>query len=211
MKNFLILIFLVFLFIGNSYSQDFNAGILGGAVASQVDGDSYAGFNKLGLVAGMFVSRELTSKIDLQLEMKYKQKGSQFSGDKEKGDFRFYKMALSYLEIPLMVKYKYSDFNIEGGLNFAVLMDSKEEDEFGEVIYSNPFEKYEFSPLIGINYQWKKNLSFSVRWSYSLNRIRKAYKGEYDNVVYPHWDLKKPGQYNHSIELVLFYKFHRGI
>lgn len=213
MKNNLkaksIIVCILFCICTKSFCQDFKAGVLAGSVFSQVDGDSYAGFNKLGLVSGIYVYRSISKKVDLQLEMKLKQKGSRFTGDKKKGDFRIYRMNLSYLEIPLLMKYHYTDFAVEAGLNFSVLMHSKEKDESGEVIYSNPFEKTELSPLIGFNYEWKNNFSFSVRWSYSLTRIRKLYEGKYDDIGYSHWDLQKPGQYNHAISLVVFYAFRR--
>ncbi len=44
-------------------AQEFNAGIFGGVTASQVDGDSYGGYNKLGFTAGVFVNREIDNNI----------------------------------------------------------------------------------------------------------------------------------------------------
>jgi hypothetical protein len=45
---------------GYAYSQQFEGGVLGGLTASQIDGDSYKGYNKVGIQAGAWVHRLFT-------------------------------------------------------------------------------------------------------------------------------------------------------
>ena len=47
------------------YAQGFNAGIRAGIIGSQVDGDTYEGFNKAGITAGLFVNRKLSDLFSL--------------------------------------------------------------------------------------------------------------------------------------------------
>ena len=55
------LIIVVFFMLGSAvaYGQEFSYGIYGGITASQVDGDSYSGFNKLGGTGGLFFKKHI--------------------------------------------------------------------------------------------------------------------------------------------------------
>ena len=67
---FFILIIPIFLF-----SQNFEAGFIGGVSMSQVSGDNLSGFNKIGPRIGLFVNRDV-NRYNLQLELHYQTKGS---------------------------------------------------------------------------------------------------------------------------------------
>ena len=56
-KLFLFSIFMIFVLLGLQ-AQNFKAGLLAGAVPSQVDGDNMSGFNKIGWTAGAYLSLE---------------------------------------------------------------------------------------------------------------------------------------------------------
>ena len=58
MKKFIFLCLSIFIF-ASLQAQNFNGGIVAGMIASQYDGDSYAGFNRLGATAGGFVNYQL--------------------------------------------------------------------------------------------------------------------------------------------------------
>jgi len=62
-------------FASISFAQRFNGGILLGMNASQVDGDTYAGYNKFGSWRS-FCLYPLSKKFDMQLEIKYMGKGA---------------------------------------------------------------------------------------------------------------------------------------
>ena len=68
-------LFLLF-FPGLVFAQSFNAGARIGIIASQVDGDTYEGFNKPGLTFGVYVSRKISDPFSMQFEMNFIQKGS---------------------------------------------------------------------------------------------------------------------------------------
>jgi hypothetical protein len=72
MKKILLLAFLVISFSYNLKAQEFRAGLIGGIVASQVDGDRIGGFYKAGFSGGLFVYRDLNkvSRIALYNERK---------------------------------------------------------------------------------------------------------------------------------------------
>src|SRR2546429_328651 len=111
-------------------AQKFNAGVLAGFVASQVDGDHLSGYDKPGVKAGGYVNRKISDKINLQFEMEFIQKGSRRPLDIINNIF--YLLRLNYVEAPLMISYIITPkWSIEGGASVAVLISSHEEDETG--------------------------------------------------------------------------------
>ena len=60
-------------------AQSFNAGLLAGANFSQVDGDSYFGYNQLGWTAGVFVNLPFSDYFSGQMELRYSLMGAHSS------------------------------------------------------------------------------------------------------------------------------------
>lgn len=194
-------------------AQEFRAGPLAGVGFSQVDGDAYAGYQKIGLNIGGFVSRSLGKYWDLQFDIAYIQKGSKVTPDVEKGRYDDYEIDLHYINFPLVARYQYKQFSFEGGLGVAVLF---ADDEFqnGQSIKENdgvpPFQTIEYSTIFGVNYHFSDRLWVNARMLYSLNRIRIPYDGKipiYDPK--PHWLSRKPGQYNNNIVFSVYYAINK--
>ena len=99
-KRFLFLFLIVFPCLLSA--QGFNAGLRVGVVGSQVDGDTYEGFNKAGITAGLFVNRKLSDLFSLQLEMNYIQKGSRKPLDDNN---TYYLMRVTYIEVPVLLQW----------------------------------------------------------------------------------------------------------
>ncbi|WP_430814249.1 porin family protein [Carboxylicivirga sp. RSCT41] len=210
-----ILILLLVLFVTASYAQDFRAGPLLGISFSQVDGDNYAGYNKVGLNMGAFVSRQISDKWDIQLDIAYIQKGSREAPDPDKGKYDDYKIALSYIQFPLVGRYHYKQFSAEGGISIGALLNSEEEIDgtpIGDIPSHEivPFQDIEWATVFGLNYHFNDRLWLNVRWLYSINRVRIPYDGEIP--VYnpkPHWLSRKPGQYNNNFVVTAYYSFNK--
>lgn len=200
-----------------SYSQRFNSGINLGLVTSQVDGDTYAGFNKLGFTAGGFVSRRFSSesKWSTLFEINFIQKGSKKLPHPDKGDYSFYKLTLNYVEVPILLLYDFrtSDtllglsgkFSLEFGLGFATLVHSYEEDTYGIFPGATPFQKLDIPLIAGIRYNLTKNIIFNIRTEYSLLPVRKGGTAVY----YQNWTYKfiNPGYYNNLLTFLFHYDF----
>ncbi len=179
------------------FAQEFKAGVRGGIVASQVDGDTYEGFNKPGLTLGVSVSRKIAEEFSLQFEMNFIQKGSRKPVDEF--NRTYYLMRLSYIEVPLMIQWhagKAVDFF--AGPSFGVLLNSYEETEAGE--YTGPdFEKYEVAGRIGMAYKLSDNWYVDGRYSISLTTIRPTSAG--------YTPFMEKGEYNRLIEIGFSYRF----
>lgn len=189
--------YIVYLLLINSNEingQRFNGGVTAGLSMAQIDGDTWSGFNKFGLIAGGFVNTGFNSKIKGQFEVKYVQKGAKTSFNPKDPNIKrtFYQ----YLEMPVTVNYsiKRDSFRIEAGILLARLLQKpKYADNFGEWPVKDGYHKFDLGSILGISYAINEHLWFNVRYTYSIFRIRKLevpltgwwwyYRGEYHNVL----------------------------
>lgn len=214
MKNFLtptiVTISLLLLSHINLSAQDFVAGPKTGISFTQVDGDSYAGFNKIGFNLGGFVYRRLSKRWDVQFEIEYLQKGSKKTPDVEKGDYNDYQMNLGYIQFPVLARYKIKKFSLEGGLSIGALIHEQEWVEGAEIPEDKKvsFQTMEYATIFGFNYNITDRLWVNARYSYSINRIRIPYDGDIP-IYNPHWDKRKPGQYNDIIVVSVYYALNK--
>ncbi|WP_075590395.1 porin family protein [Labilibacter marinus] len=208
MKITILFIALLIITSLHTSAQDFKAGAVGGMTFSQVDGDTYAGFNKLGVVAGLYVEREFSELWSAQFEIVYKQKGSRHNPNESIGDYTKYQLDFGYVEVPIIAKIHVKKFSFEAGVSLGSLIHSYEGDQYGELPESiYPFEDFEFSSITGINYQFHPRMYMNLRWSYAFTRVRKAYGGDFDDQKPPHWGDGKYGQYNHVASFSIYYEF----
>ena len=91
----------------SSYSQSFNGGVILGLSTSQVGGDDLSGFNKAGILTGLYTNKSITYKLNLQLELIYIQKGSHNPnmGTADHNDYQKLDISLSYIEVPFLLQY----------------------------------------------------------------------------------------------------------
>lgn len=182
-------------------AQSFKGGAMAGLAASQVDGDMYAGYNRAGMIAGVFVNHNLSEKFLWQMEIKYIQKGSFKNENPDNGDYNIYSLRLNYFELPVLIRYIFKEqFTFEAGLGIGYLAAYREADQFGELPYdpTRPdFHKFELSSQVGAYYHFNKNLWINARYSYSVLPVREHAGGGV------HWTNR--GQYNNVLQLSLFY------
>lgn len=198
-------------------AQRFEPGLQVGLVTSQVDGDTHAGFNKIGLQAGGTLQRKLSEKSpwSFGFEINYIQKGSRRVPQPDKGIYTEYHLNLNYAEVPVMLSFAFGtkdsagmsskNFVIYGGLAAGSLVYSKEEDAFGVLTGGRPFRKTEFSLLAGLRYKLTQRAGFDIRTQYSLFPVRDAGSSGYQ----PNWiqNYIKPGYYNNLLVFCLNYRF----
>jgi hypothetical protein len=201
MWRFIYIVLFIFCF-ENSFSQHFEGGILGGLTASQIDGDSYRGYNKVGLQAGAWVQRLFTYTLAGQLELRYVQKGSLKTN--KPGDPTYYRASLHYIDIPIMAQYIYNDKVIfELGIGPEFLLSAKEQDGNGDLPDREPhFHNFTMSAIAGIGYTFWDMLTFTARFNYSIIPIRDHPSGQ----TY----LLNQGQYSNVLSFAIYYKISRN-
>ena len=163
---------LVFSVTCSLYAQRFHGGLLLGFNASQVDGDTYAGYDKFGLMGGAFVYTHLSEMLDIQMEIKYMGKGARKRTSTD--NLTVYKSNLNYIEIPILLKLKTKNkIGVEGGFGFGYLFSYSEEDAYGVLPSkaATQFKPFELCTIVGLNYQLNSKYTVDLRYSYSLFSI----------------------------------------
>jgi len=205
-KKFALFIFCGFL-ISNLQAQNFGGGIVLGLSTSQVGGDDLGGFNKAGLLAGVFANKSISPLLSFQMEMTYIQKGSNNPkmNDYEHKNVGRPDIFLSYIEVPLLLQYKQSEFlKIEGGIQFANLINGYYNDSYGEITYSGttPFIKNDIGLLLGMDYKFSGSFSLNTRISNSILPI-----GEEDYNHPTTYNSTRKGKYNSVLSFAIHYNF----
>jgi opacity protein-like surface antigen len=204
----LILLFLPFVLPEVSWAQRFNGGVVAGICASQVDGDTYAGFDKLGFQGGVFVNTKFSDAWGAQMEIKYNGKGARKRTSKD--DFETYSLTLHYIDLPLMVNFTIKEkYILDAGLVPGYLF-AKNGEENGYKFTDeeiSAFKKFDLSWLLGFNYKITDNFIANIRYSYSLFSIR-----DYENIDANYGIIAQifgytNGDYNNFLTMGIYYQF----
>jgi len=201
MKNYILLSLLFLGVLSQTIAQRFDGGFLCGIAATQVDGDSHAGYNKAGPIVGIWVGRRLSSVFYSRMELRYIQKGSFAKRTEEGSNTSYYRMRLNYFEIPLILGYRLRNgFNPLVGFSGGYLIKATEMTEFGSLPAEDiqKFRNCEFAGLLGVEYNKSEHWAFYLVYTYSFFPIR-----PHNTDVTYRWNS---GQYNNVLELVARYK-----
>lgn len=155
----------------------FRAGMKAGISTSQVHGDTFEGFHKFGFDGGLTLNAKINEKWRAQFEILFVQKGSKFIGDAEKGDTRYYRLHLNYVEVPILFQYVQKKFTFELGPGVGYLINYNEQTEWGEVINGIPVYSTEISGSVGIQYAINPNWNVNWRFTNSILPIRNFASG----------------------------------
>jgi hypothetical protein len=186
----------------------FQGRIVGGFNFCQIDGDTYAGFHKVGLNMGGMVYVHFKPAFGASLEMIYSQKGARGANVHESYTvgtyFDKYYLNINYIEMALKLHLDMYYFDYEAGISFGQLVKSREWAEADVPIYFDPaltyFNSYDFAWLIGLSRRINERWAVNFHFQYSLLTIRP-------------WDRVEPrysngeNEYNILATLRLEYKF----
>ena len=199
MKYF-IAILIHLLFMVNAHSQTFEGGFFAGVSAAQVDGDTYSGFNKAGLTAGAYITRDISNNSNWKVELRYIQRGAHKKNTVQHPGL--YNLRMHYVELPLLCQYYLNEkVSLEGGLSPEVYLSHKEENEDGEFREEDypAFHRFGLGATIGANYHINSSLIAGMRYTYSVIPIREHASGQ----TY----LLNRGQYSSVLIFGFYYHF----
>lgn len=196
--NFSLVIFLLFINIPLVYGQSvsffeqtdkngqerfFFGGLALGMNSSQIDGDTYAGFHKVGINAGVSSFVKLKPKLYANLEILFSQKGAKnvynYNSPQVGSVPVIYTAKLNYVEIPLMLQYEVQE-RVFGGVGLSYNRLFSESESIDEVMPNsinrrNPnFKNQDINLLVSAQYQLSGNLFVRARYQYSVASIRAA-------------------------------------
>lgn len=195
----------------NYYEEEpktFIGGLIGGVNFSQVDGDSYKGYHRIGLNTGVVVYARLLPQLAASLEILYSQKGARSNGNQlSNGGITLItkqNIRLNYAEIPIHINYfdkRKSHFG--GGFSYSQLISSKEEitGTNKSLTYDPdkyPFKKMDINLVLSGELHLYKGLFAGLRFQYSMLSIRDNADPEYGRAQ----------QFNNVFALRLMYLFY---
>ncbi len=174
----------------NYYIEDprtFYGGLILGGNFTQVDGDAFAGYHKLGLNAGGIIYMHIAPNLAASMELLFSQKGARAHKPQEGGAGNLitqYRIDLNYAEIPIQLNYfdkRKSHFG--AGLSYSRLITAKESletnppNQMGSPTYVNledyPFQKSDINFILGGNLKLWQGLFLNIRFQYSMISVRK--------------------------------------
>lgn len=204
MKKLYLVIFILFI-ISDAFAQRFEAGALAGFNASQVNGDTYKGYYKPGILGGLYVRTDLAPAVFAGIEMKYSQKGARNKMNPKDPDPEKYIMRLGYMDLPVFAGFRTSNtVSVIGGLSAGYLIHGQEFNEYGKFPSEDQkkFKSFDLQAFGGFQFDLLDQVMLDLRIAYSVIPIR----GQ-PGTTYWYW---LDNQFNNVISLALYYRFNRN-
>ena len=171
--------------------QKFNVGLFGGINVSQISGDPYTGFNKLGFNAGFYVNRLIDKSFYWQVEIKYGTRGV-YEGPTDSNQ-TLYKISYHIIELPLSVNYLFDNkIMVEVGTSPEVLVTTLIWNESGLIDRKPDPEPRRFGLSVfgGIGYRFNNRIMAGLRYTNSALPIydpeewnTSQYRGDFHQVI----------------------------
>ncbi|MBA2611130.1 MAG: PorT family protein [Bacteroidetes bacterium] len=175
----------------------------------QIDGDSYGGYNKLGMLAGVAVNTRLNKRTSVDIGFYFSQKGAKHNPAPNKGDFSYYRVNLNYVDIPVLLKFNLNPvYFISLGPSVGYLVSYSENKNYVDYTGMYPFNKFDAGFNIGLGRKMVKDKFFvEVRSSNSFLPIRN-YGPIANQIYYPNVIARffNKGLYNNVLTLMFSYK-----
>jgi hypothetical protein len=195
--------------------RTFYGGLVVGANFTQVDGDNYAGYRKVGINAGGIVYTKFDEHLAASIEILYSQKGARGHYAQRNGlghDIDGYKITMNYAEVPLQLCYfdrRRSHFG--AGVSIARLVSVKEQGSVNGTEYADfdkyPFKKMDYNFIIGGSLHLWQGLFLNARFQYSLIPVRKGTRGTGGTGQLPADFSGRDEQYNNMWTVRVMYLF----
>ncbi len=204
MKQRIIISAILLIMVSAATAQRFQGGILAGFNGTQVDGDTYKGYHKPGLLAGVWVQTDLAPAVFGGMELKYSQKGARSKIDPKAPLPDKYIMRLNYMDMPIYAGFRSSELiSFIGGVSFGYLISSVEINENGKFPPEDqkPFNTVDLQPFLGFQFDIIDQLKIDLRMAYSVLPVR----GKPDNDLW-YW---RQNQFNNVISLAFYYRIDR--
>lgn len=184
----------------------FNLLLTAGVSPSQVHGDAYNGFSKVGAMGGLGVESVFSEKVSMNLSFIFIQKGAKKNPNPAKNDLTAYYLNLNYLEVPILLTYTQKRFLFDVGVSAAYLINYYEADQNMVFTGLYPFQKFDYSVKVGlgVNLNSKWFVNFRSSNSFITNRPNRIKQSVYYNNIIARTFNK--GYYNNILEFTIGYR-----
>lgn len=172
----MLLIGLLFSMGGFLGAQNVGGGLIAAGVASQIDGDNWGGYNKLGYSLGGFAWYDFTDRISLSPEITIGNRGSREMVD------GYEQYNLNVIDVPLLVRYcllgdiNAQNLQLEVGPSANILISAKAGFGQQKLDLMPQFNRFNLSINGGATFFVNKNIGILGRWTYALTNMNKNWQ-----------------------------------
>jgi Outer membrane protein beta-barrel domain len=173
MKKCMLLFMVLVAMSATLRAQGVGAGLLAAGVASQIDGDSYAGYKKAGYSFGGFAWYDFNDRISLMPEITFSNRGSR---EVVNGYGQY---NLSLIDVPVLVRYrllgKIGDKSLlfEAGPSANILLRAKGGFGNNRIDLMHNFHRVGVSATLGPTIFVNPHIALFGRWTYALTYMNK--------------------------------------
>jgi hypothetical protein len=170
-----------------------------GINGAQIDGDGYAGYNKIGLDVGVGALIRFHKFVSVSMELNYSMLGAKqrlVTTQNGSDSSRFlYRVQWDYVEVPISINVQDKKFVMFSlGLTPAVMVRYQERNEVGDDDTNNPPNgqprRFDLRGFAALHFFIQQHYGFGIKFAYSFLSIRGAQYpglsrvlGEYNNVL----------------------------
>lgn len=151
-------------------AQGVGGGIQVAGVASQIDGDQWGGYNKLGLGFGGFAFYDFNDYLSLQIELLYGHRGSR-EVNKAYGQIN-----LNLIDMPVLLRLRFYEFGnaaffAEAGPSVNTLLSAR--NGFKDLKYdvTDFYHRFNAELHLGASLLVQERAGIFLRWSYGLTNL----------------------------------------
>lgn len=169
--NQILLSLIAICFCGQIFSQNIGGGLTLSGVASQIDGDLWGGYKKLGYLVGGFAYYDFNDRWSLSPEITLGNRGSR---ELEKG---YGQINLNFIDVPLLVRFRaFGDMDsqnllLEAGPSANILYSAKSGFKDLKQNITPSLNKFGGSVNLGLAWFVNSNIGLSGRWTTSFTNL----------------------------------------
>ncbi len=183
MKTSLLLFFFTVINSSVIFSQkQIQFGLLFGLNKSQIIGDGYKGYHRLGMNTGVFSKIRIMRNSVLQFEVFYINKGcsSKRVNNDKNAHYGYFDM-LHYVQIPILFNYSFKKYFFEIGPGLGLLVWNLDFESNPSKTLASPINFLEQNGNIGFGYTFNKNPCLGIRYTHSITPIRTVPANQYNS------------------------------
>lgn len=166
MKKLLMAAVVAFLFTNASAQVPVGFGVKAGMNSTNLkfsgDGFNFNPDSKIGFYAGLLADIGVSTNFSVQPEAMYALMGAKSGSDK---------LNLSYVNVPVLLKYKTQGLSLVAGPQIGLLVSAKEDDGSNNTDVKDEFKSTDFGILIGAGYTTLSGFGFDARYQFGVSNI----------------------------------------
>ena len=177
MKNILCILALFVFLLSGVHAQNVGGGLSLAGIASQIDGDQWGGYKKIGYHIGGWAYYDFSDALALQVEILHSHRGSR---ELVKG---FGQISLNYLDFPVLLRVRpFQNLSrevwAEAGPSIHYMLSAKTGFNQNKLDQSENYRRVSAEALIGAGAYLSDHIAVFGRWNIGISNL---------SVFYPPW------------------------